>query len=263
MEPRENAVSKKMNMKTTYINNTSLILAACAIMSCNSSTSESASGSDTTLTDTSSVISMGTEKSLFDGKSLSGWHAFNKPGEIKNWTIMDGSLVCLGAAKGDTGGDIVSDEQYENFELSWDWKIDKGGNSGIMYHVVEDPKYKAPYETGPEYQMIDDIGYPGKLENWQESGADYAMNIANDKKKLNPVGRWNSSKIIFDKGHVEHWLNGEKIVEFQAWDAKWDKEKKEGKWKDYPDYGSAKKGRIALQDHGNKAYFKNITIKEL
>ena len=263
MEPRENAVSKKINMKTTYIINTSLILAACAIMSCNNSTSESASGSDTTLTDTSSVVSMGTEKSLFDGKSLSGWHAFNKPGEIKNWTIMDGSLVCLGAAIGDTGGDIVSDGEYENFELSWDWKIDKGGNSGVMYHVVEDPKYKAPYETGPEYQMIDDIGFPGKLENWQESGADYAMNIANDKKKLKPVGEWNSSKVIFDKGHVEHWLNGEKIVEFQAWDAKWEKEKKEGKWKDYPDYGSAKKGRIALQDHGNKAYFKNITIKEL
>lgn len=202
-------------------------------------------------------------KSLFDGKSLSGWHAFNKPGKVENWTIIDGALVCLGAAEWDTGGDIVSDEEFENFELSWDWKIDRGGNSGVMYHVIEDEKYIAPWETGPEYQLIDDLSYPQKLENWQLTGGDYAMNAPSEKKRLNPVGEWNSSKIIFKKGHVEHWLNGEKIVEFTAWDEKWQKEKETGKWKDYPDYGSPKKGRIALQDHGNKAYFKNIMIKEL
>lgn len=206
---------------------------------------------------------MGTSESLFDGKSLAGWHAFNKPGEIENWTIIDGAMVCLGAAEGDTGGDIVSDKEYENFELNWDWKIDQGGNSGVMYHVIEDVKYKAPWETGPEYQLIDDLSYPSKLENWQLTGGDYAMNPPSETKKLNPVGEWNSSKIIFNRGHVEHWLNGEKIVEFTAWDPKWEQEKNTGKWKDYPDYGSAKKGRISLQDHGNKAYFKNITIKEL
>jgi hypothetical protein len=200
---------------------------------------------------------------LFDGKTLNGWHGFNKTGEIKNWTIEDGAMVCLGAAKGDTGGDIVSEKEYENFELSWEWKITKGGNSGVMYHVVESPKYKAPYETGPEYQMIDDIGYPGKLEEWQKTGADYAMNVTNDKKKLKPVGEWNTSKIVFNSGHVEHWLNGEKVVEFEAWNDAWKKEKNVGKWKDFTDYGVAKKGRIALQDHGHKAYFKNIMIREL
>src|SRR4028118_283189 len=91
--------------------------------------------------------------SLVARKTLAGWHAFNKTGAIKNWTIEDGAMVCLGAAKGDTGGDIVTDAEYENFELSWDWKIDTGGNSGVMYHVIEDSKYKAPYETGPEYQL--------------------------------------------------------------------------------------------------------------
>lgn len=200
---------------------------------------------------------------LFDGTTLKGWHAFNKSGKITNWKIEDNALVCLGAAEGDTGGDIVTDEEYENFEFSWEWKIEPGGNSGVMYHVIEAPKYKAPYETGPEYQMIDDDGYPVKLEDWQKTGADYAMNLTNEKKKLKPVGEWNSSKIIYNNGHVEHWLNGEKIVEFQSGDEKWMKQKHEGKWKDYPDYGMAKKGRIALQDHGKKAYFRNITIKEL
>ena len=202
-------------------------------------------------------------QSLFDGKSLTGWHAFNKPGKVENWTIIDGTLVCLGAAEWDTGGDIVSDDEYENFELSWDWKIDKGGNSGVMYHVIEDQKYKAPWETGPEYQLIDDFSYPQKLENWQLTGGDYAMNPPSEKKTLHPVGEWNSSKIVFNNGHVEHWLNGEMIVEFTAWDENWHEERETGKWKDYPDYGSAKKGRIALQDHGNKAYFKNINIKQL
>lgn len=202
-------------------------------------------------------------QSLFDGKTKAGWHPFNKPGEITNWIVEDGALVCLGVAEGDTGGDIVSDKEYENFELSWDWKIETGGNSGVMYHVIENSKYIAPYETGPEYQMVDDLGYPGILEDWQKAGADYAMNLPNDKKKAKPAGEWNSSKIIFNKGHVEHWLNGQKIVEFQAWDTTWTEKKTTGKWKDFPDYGTAKNGRIALQDHGKKAYFKNILIKEL
>lgn len=200
---------------------------------------------------------------LFDGKSFKGWHGYNKTGAIDNWTIEDGAMVCLGAAPDAHGGDIVTDMAYENFELKWEWKITKEGNSGLMYHVVEGEKYHAPYETGPEYQMIDDTGFPQKLEEWQKTGADYAMTVPNDKKKIQPVGEWNTSKIVFKKGHVEHWLNGEKIVEFQAWDAKWLKEKQDGKWKDYPDYGMAKKGLIALQDHGHKAYFKNMMIKIL
>lgn len=201
--------------------------------------------------------------SLFDGKTLQGWHNYNRSGKVLNWTIENGELVCQGATQNAAGGDLVTDKEYGNFELSWEWKIAPGGNSGVMYHVIEDPKYKAAYETGPEYQLIDDTGYPGKLENWQKTGCDYGMNAVTTAKKLNRAGEWNTSKIIFNNGHVEHWLNGEKILEFNAWSDQWVKEKQEGKWKNYPDYGSAKKGRIALQDHGDKAYFKNIKIKEL
>ncbi len=200
---------------------------------------------------------------LFDGKTLKGWHSFNKTTPVKNWTIVDGALVCLGAAEGDTGGDIVTDKAYTNFELEWEWKIDKGSNSGVLYHVIEDPKYHATYATGPEYQIIDDEGWPDKLEEWQKTGCDYAMHLPNTLKKVEPVGKWNISKIVFNNGHVEHWLNGSKIIAFEAWTDEWNKKKAEGKWKDYPDYGTAKTGLIALQDHGHKAYFRNIRIKEL
>jgi len=231
-----------------------------AIVHCNE---PEADNTGTAIMDSTERPKEQSEVALFNGTNLDGWHAFNKPGEIKNWVVVDSALVCLGAAKGDTGGDIVTDTEYGNFELSWDWKVDKGSNSGVMYHVVEDKKYKAPYETGPEYQIIDDIGFPGKLEEWQKAGADYAMKLPNDKKKLQPVGSWNSSKIVFNNGHVEHWLNGEKIIDFEVGMEEWNKEKTTGKWKDYPDYAMAKRGRIALQDHGKKAYFKNIRIKEL
>ena len=255
-------------MKIQIVRSTATLFFVTCILSCNnSSTTDSTTTDSTKTTDTTNKMttstSTGTAVSLFDGKSLSGWHGYNKTGEVKNWQIEDGALVCLGAAKGDAGGDIVTDKEYGNFELSWDWKITKGGNSGVMYHVVEDAKYKAPWETGPEYQMIDDNGWETKLEDWQKTGADYAMSVPNNLKIAKPIGEWNSSKIVFNNGHVEHWLNGEKVVEFQAGNHEWNNAKANGKWKDYPDYGVANKGRIALQDHGHKAYFKNIIIREL
>jgi Domain of Unknown Function (DUF1080) len=244
-------------------------IVVCAIIlysSCADNTTKTSVGSDSATVDTS-IGKMESESSawkpLFDGKTLAGWHGFNHKGEVKNWKVEDSTLVCLGAAKDAHGGDLVTDSMYANFELTWDWKLNKGSNSGVMYHVVELPRYKAPYETGPEYQLIDDIGFPEKLEEWQKTGADYAMTIAGPNKKMKPIGEWNSSRLVFDHGHVEHWLNGEKIVEFEAWNDVWKNQKLTGKWKDYPDYGNAKTGFIALQDHGNKVYFKHIMIRPL
>ncbi len=203
--------------------------------------------------------------SLFDGESLRGWHGYNKSGAVENWIVEDSALHCLGMTGGsDFGGDLVSDSTFANFELYWEWKISEGGNSGLMYHVVEDEKYKAPYETGPEFQMIDDIGFPSALENWQKTGANYAMNAADEqKKRLQPVGEWNTSRIIYKDGKVEHWLNGELIVDFEEGTDQWNEEKTTGKWKDFPDYKIANQGKIALQDHGDSAWFKNIRIRKL
>lgn len=197
---------------------------------------------------------------LFDGKTTDGWRGFNMEDIPSGWHVKDGCLVTSGKGDGVTG-DIITVNQYGDFELYLEWAISPGGNSGIFFHVVEGD-YLSTYATGPEYQLIDDIGYPGKLEEWQQTGADYAMHPADkSKKKLMPVGEFNSSEIRVDKGHVTHWLNGEKIVEYDLWTEEWFKLVKEGKWKDYPDYGLARTGYIGLQDHGSYIRFRNIKLK--
>ena len=202
-------------------------------------------------------------KLLFDGKTLDGWRDYNGDSLTAPWIVEDGCIRAKGSGS-DASGYIVTDTVYENFELVWDWKIAEGGNSGMLYHVVENPKFKVPYVTGPEYQLIDDFGFPEPLEDWQKTAADYAMHVPDTSKTIiKPAGEWNTSKIVFDNGHVEHWLNGEKVVEFEAWTDDWFEKKNSGKWKDAPEYGLAHKGVICLQDHGSAAWFRNIKIKEL
>lgn len=202
-------------------------------------------------------------KLLFDGKTLDGWRDYNGDSLTAPWIVEDGCIRAKGSGS-DASGYIVTDTIYENFELAWDWKIAEGGNSGMLYHVVENPKFKVPYVTGPEYQLIDDFGFPEPLEDWQKTAADYAMHVPDTSKTIiKPAGEWNTSKIVFDNGHVEHWLNGEKVVEFEAWTDDWFEKKNSGKWKDAPEYGLAHKGVICLQDHGSAAWFRNIKIKEL
>jgi len=203
---------------------------------------------------------------LFDGKTTDGWKSWNED-KVSGWVVEDGCLVGQGLG-GDIGGDIVSLKEYDNFHLKWEWKLGDHGNSGVSYHVVETPKYNAGYETGPEYQMIEDDdfrdeeGNPYPLEDWQKTAADYAMYLANEQKQVN-LGDWNSSEIVFTPEKVEYWLNGKVVVEFVPWSEDWYERRNSGKWDQFPDYGLAKTGKILLQDHGSKVWFRNIKIKEL
>lgn len=200
---------------------------------------------------------------LFDGKTLQGWRDYNGTALTAPWTVEKGALAASG--QGDDGkGYIVTEKEYENFELVFDWKLPQWGNSGVLYHVVEGPEFAVPYLTGPEYQVIDMVGSFEESEPSQEVAADYEMYPADPAKtKPKKVGGWNSSRIVFDNGHVEHWLNGEKVVEFEAWTDDWFRRKNSGKWTEAPEYGLARRGRICLQDHGDKSWFRNIKIKEL
>ena len=200
-------------------------------------------------------------KLLFDGRSMNGWRAY-KNQETNSWTAAKGILYCKGSEtdKSDKRADLITEDQFENFELSVDWKISAKGNSGILYMVTE--QFPRSYQSGPEYQLIDDVNFPEKLEEWQKTGANYAMDPA-PAAKPKPVGQWNTTRIVVNKGQVEHWLNGKKILEFEMWTDEWQKKKVNGKWKDAPGYGMSKKGHIALQDHGSEAWFKNVKIKEL
>ncbi|HEX2535979.1 MAG TPA: DUF1080 domain-containing protein [Chitinophagaceae bacterium] len=198
---------------------------------------------------------------LFDGRSLNGWRTYqNKPTD--SWVVEEGVLYCKGSDtdKSDLRADLITAEQYDNFDLSLEWKLAPSGNSGIMYLVSE--AEAAAYETGPEYQLLDDAWYAAELEDWQQSGANYAMN-APSVLATNPVGEWNHTRIRVENGKVEHWLNGQQVVTYELWSEEWERNKAAGKWKDTPSYGSARKGHIALQDHGSEAWFRNIKIQLL
>jgi hypothetical protein len=194
---------------------------------------------------------------LFNGKNLDGWKSFQGK-EISGWKVIDGVLNNSGVGS-DHGGDIVTKEKFQNFELSLEWKIASKSNSGIFYHVNEKIG-NAIFESGPEYQLIDDKGWPEKLNDYQYSGANYGMH-APQNAVVKDISEWNQARIIVDGAHVQHYLNGIKVVDYYLWDDGWKALKEKGKWKDYPYYGMAKKGNIGLQDHGGLAQFRNIKIK--
>jgi len=208
---------------------------------------------------------------LFDGTTTDGWRAYNGDALPSQWIIKDGALTFDTEKKLEEdkqgGKDIIyAKEEFDNFELYLEWKIPEGGNSGIFYHCKEG--YSSPYEVSPEYQLLDDLKWEeinnAKLEEWQKTGADYAMYTPdNDVKIMKPAGEWNTSKILFTPQLVEHWLNGKKILSYVPWSDDWNERKEKGKWKDFENYGKFKTGFIGLQDHDSPLWFKNIKIKKL
>lgn len=198
---------------------------------------------------------------LFDGTNPSHWRSDNKTDfPAKGWSVKEGCLVSGG------GGNLVSKEEYSNFDLVWEWKmIDAGGNSGIKYFVKEDGKDA----LGIEYQMLDDAAHPwmkeGKMQpnDYHTNGAVYELYPPSIHKKSKPVGEWNSSRVTSYGMHVVHWLNGEKVADYVRNSKDFAERVAKSKFKDTPGFGMHEQGLILLQDHGSEVWFRNIKLRKL
>jgi hypothetical protein len=203
-------------------------------------------------------------KLLFDGKTATGWHTYNKKSFGPAWKIVNGNLFCdttYHVPKGKEG-DICTNGVYENFDLKYQWKISKNGNSGVMFGVQESPKYEAPYLTGPEMQVLDNEGHPDGKIHKHRAGDLYDL-IASSSEPVHAVGEWNDAEIKLDHGTLNLYLNGVNVVTTTLWDANWNALVKASKFKQWPSFAKSKSGHIDLQDHGNNVWFRNIKIKTL
>lgn len=204
---------------------------------------------------------------LFDGKTTKGWHTYGKETAGKGWKVENGALFLDAANKaswkpGD-GGDLVTDEEFENFHLKLEWKVASKANSGIIFYVKEDPsKFRNTYNTGLEMQVLDNEGHPDAKIHKHRAGDLYDL-IASTTEPVKPAGEWNEVEIISNKGKLEFFLNQQKIVSTTLWDENWKALVQGSKFAKMPGFGTFKSGKIALQDHGDEVWYRNIMIKRL
>jgi cytochrome c len=197
---------------------------------------------------------------LFDGKTASGWRNFKSDKINDRWKVSNGELYLDKSVS--QGGDIITEKEYQDYELALEWKIAACGNSGLMFNVVEDDKYEATYHTGPEMQVLDNTCHPDAKIIKHRAGDLYDL-ISCSKETVKPAGEWNQVKIVSKNAKMEFWLNGSKVVEFTMHTPEWDAMVAKSKFNTMPDFGKARKGHIALQDHGDAVWFRNIKIREL
>jgi len=204
----------------------------------------------------------------FLSNSRNGWHTYGKDSVGKAWKLEDSAWHLDASVKSDwqtkDGGDIVTDKEYENFDLELDWKISEGGNSGIMIYVHEDTaKYKYPWESGPEIQVADnEKNEDGKIYK-SRAGDIYELVPSTSEKFVKPAGQWNHMKIVANRGKLDFYMNGEHVLSTTLWDDAWRKSIEGTKFKAMPGFGTFKKGKIGLQDHGADVWYRNIKIKKL
>ncbi len=193
-------------------------------------------------------------RTLFDGTSLDAWRGYRRDGVPAGWQVVDGALTRVAPA-----GDLITRDQFGDFELMLEWKVAKGGNSGIMYRVTEGAG--ETYESGPEMQVLDDSRHPDGGSRLTAAGALYGLYPA-PAGVVRPAGEWNAVRIVARGGHVEHWLNGVKVVECEIGSSEWEARVASGKFREWPRFGRAASGHIALQDHGDWVVYRDIRIRQ-
>ena len=198
---------------------------------------------------------------LFDGKTTDGWRGYNMKIFPDCWAIEDESLT-MNSKGSQEDRDIITNKKYRDFVLSLEYKLTKAANSGIIFQIAEDPKYKFPYETGPEFQVIDHENWPDKLEDWQMNGANYAM-YPPMAKPYKALGEWNQLFLMVRGNMVTQMLNGVDVVKYEKNSEEWKKLRNSGKWSAFPDWGNFDEGHISLQNHGTKAWYRSIKLKEI
>lgn len=197
---------------------------------------------------------------LFDGQTKNGWHSYQNKTNLDSWKVEDGTLTLEPGGSG--GGSILTDEEYENYHLKVDWKISKNGNSGIIFNVKEAPQYESDYFTGPEMQVLDNEGHPDAKINKHRAGDLYDL-ISASPETVRPAGEWNTAEIIKRNDSLELRLNGPAVVRTTMFDDSWRQMIANSKFKEWKDFGTFRSGKISLQDHGDKVWFRNIKIKKL
>jgi hypothetical protein len=197
---------------------------------------------------------------LFDGKDLSHWRGYKRQDVPSAWKVEGDSLAFVPSDDKNARGDLVTRDQYGDFEFACEWKISPVGNSGVIYRFDENHQF--PWETGPEMQVLDNTKHPDGKNPLTSAGADYAL-YPPSADVTRPVGEWNEARIVARGPHVEHWLNGQKVVEYEQGSPDWRQRVEKSKFKTMPDYGKQMSGHIALQDHGDRVWYRNVRIRRL
>jgi hypothetical protein len=231
-------------------------LAAAAVLVVGCAHSSAMQGTDSGTMSASAASSASGWRTLFDGTSLAAFRGYKTQTMPAGWSIVDGTLTKSGSVE-----DLVTRDKFANFELSFDWKLGPGGNSGVMYRVTEE--YDHPYWSGPEYQLLDDAGHPDGKSRMTAAGSDYAV-YPSPAGVVKPANEWNSSLIVVQGNRVQHWMNGQKLLEYELLSPDWEAKVKASKFGAWPNYGRAKSGYIAIQgDHDGVLSLRNIRIREL
>jgi cytochrome c len=240
-----------MNQRILWILG-SIILAAFTACSSGESSSEEAS------TEAAPAAEEPTTNDWQDLTTLDAWRNYKADTLSDKWKVEDGVIMLTGSG----GGTIVTKEEYDNFELELDWKISEGGNSGLFFNVIESDELGPAWHSGPEYQLLDNERHRDAQIRKHRTGDNYDVQQST-VETVKPAGEWNTTRLVVNGNQVEHYLNGEKVVEYELGSQAWQDSVAASKFAELPMYGKADKGHIGLQDHGDQVWFRNIRIREL